>query len=120
MVAISTKLPNSMLFPKPFSVPAYTNPSAPIQPMNTPITFTILVFALKKMTPINKVKSGVSEFNIPVKAELITVSALVNKKAGSKFPKRPFPKNAFQLGRNSFFKCEKVNGRIKINAIKIL
>ena len=100
--------------------PIITNPIAPIKPMDIPNTFIHLVFVLNSKTPNNKVKRGVNEFNIPVSELLITVSALVNKNAGIKFPKTPIPKNPFQCFKNIFLKWTNNKGDKNTNAIKIL
>ena len=83
-------------------LPAVIKPTAPAKPIMMPNAFTHLVLKWKNDTPNNKVKSGVSEFNIPAKELLMPVSALVKRKAGIKLPNAPAPRKAFQCFIKSF------------------
>ena len=101
-------------------LPAVNNPIAPIKPIKIPMAFISFVFDLNSNTPNKSVKSGVNEFSIPVKELLIPVSALVNKKAGIKFPNKPIPKNPFQCLIKSFLKCLINKGDKNKKAMNIL
>jgi len=61
-------------------------PVAPINPMITPVMLSHFDFWPKNEIPINRVNSGVSEFNIPARELSITVCALANKNAGMAVP----------------------------------
>ena len=119
MVAIITNKPYDKLLPISSFLPTVIKPTAPIKPIKMPMVFITVVFVLKIITPSNKVNKGVNEFNMPAKELLIPVSALVNKKAGIKFPNSPIAKKAFQCINKGFFTCLKINGDKKTNAINM-
>jgi preprotein translocase subunit SecY len=57
--------------------------------MKTPAIWVLIAFRLYSKIPIIRVKTGLNEFNIPVRELLIFVCAIGNRKAGMALPISP-------------------------------